>query len=286
MNGAGRVLGAELVRLVTSRAARWSAVLLVLVPALRVAASVAGRRLEALEQEARGGAAGAIGLDGGTAWAPFIDGWRAGLVLGLALLLVQAARGLAGDRESGVLRIAVTRSASRTGALVGRALLGPLIVLGIALLTGVGAYAAAATSGDFGALVEDDFTITTVAELSTELRASLLVSLLGLVAVHAFGLFVSTASRGAVIALAVSLATLLLWDVFKGSLGDARWWVFASHAPTFIDGSAMNEMAGVARGYSDKGLSDDVFRRGLVLAPLSALLFVAASALLLRRRVL
>lgn len=286
MKGALRVLGAEWVRLMTARAAWVSAALLVLVPALRVAASVAGQRFEALEREARGIKGGGIGLDGGTAWAPFIDGWRAGLVLGLALLLVQAARTLAGDRESGVLRIAVTRCASRTGALVGRALLGPLIVVCIALLTGLGAYAAAATVGDFGPLVEDDFTITTVAELLKELRLSLLVSLLGLVAVHAFGLFVSTAARGAVIALAASLATLLLWDVFKGSLGDARWWVFASHAPTFIDGSAMNEMAGVARGYSDKGLSDDVFRRGLVLAPLSALLFVAASALLLRRRVL
>jgi hypothetical protein len=286
VKGALRVLGAEWVRLVTSRAARISAGLLVLVPALRVAASVAGKRVEELERQARGIKVGATGFDSGTAWAPFVDGWRAGLVLGLALLLVHAARTLAGDRESGVLRIAVTRSASRTGALVGRALLGPLIVVCIALLTGAGALAAASTVGDFGALVEDRFTITTVADLSIELGRSLLVSLMGLVAVHAFGLLVSTASRGAVIALAASLATLLLWDVFKGSLGDARWWVFASHAPTFIDGSAMNEMAGVARGYSDKGLADDVFRRGLVLAPLSALLFVVASALLLRRRVL
>ncbi len=284
MNGALRVLGAEWGRLVSARTARVSAVLLAAVPMLRVAASVAGSKLEALQQEARGTAA--VGLDGGRAWAPFIDGWRAGLTLGLALLLVHAARSLAGDRESGVLRIAVTRSASRTGALVGRALLGPIMVLLVALLSGLGAFAAASLVGDLGPLVEDDFTIATVAELRGELVRSLSVALLGLVSVHAFGLLVSTAARGAVIALAASLATLLLWDVFKASLGDAQWWVFASHAPTFIDGSAMNEMAGVARGYSDKGLADDVFRRGLVLAPVSTVVMLVVSALVLRRRAL
>ncbi|MEZ6013878.1 MAG: hypothetical protein R3F49_02080 [Planctomycetota bacterium] len=285
MRGTFRVLRAEWMRLVSARTAWVAAALLVLVPILRVAASVAGQRLEALEQEARGGA-GSIGLDGGTGWAPFVDGWRAGLVLGLALLLVHAARALAGDRETGVLRIAVTRSASRTGALAGRALLGPIMVLIVAALTGLGAFAAARFAGDFGPLVEDQFEIAPASELALELTRSLCVSLLGLCAVHAFGLLVSTAARGAVIALAASLATLLLWDVFKGSLGDAKWWFFASHATTFIDGSAMNEMAGVARGYSDKGLAEDVFRRGLVLAPVWTLAMVSLSALLLRRRAL
>jgi ABC-type transport system involved in multi-copper enzyme maturation permease subunit len=286
MKGALRVLRAEWMRLVTARSAQVAVALLFIVPALRVAAKVAGKHAEALERQARGIKADSIGLDAGTAWAPFVEGWRAGLVLGLALLLVQAARSVAGDRESGVLRIAVTRSASRTGALVGRALLGPLMVLCIVLLSGLGALAAASTVGDFGPLVVDNYTITSAADLLVELRSSLLVTMLGLMAVHAFGILVSTASRGAVIALAASLATILLWDVFKSSLGDARWWFFASHAPTFIDGSAMSTMVGVAEGYSDKWMEGDVFHKGVRLAPLSALLFVAASALLLRRRVL
>ncbi len=286
MNGTGRVFRAELVRLATARAAQASALLLVLVPVLRVGASVTGKKLEELERQALGGKESFDALSSGTAWAPFVDGWRAGLVLSVALLLVQAARALAGDRETGVLRIAVTRSASRTGALLGRALLGPVAVIAAALLSGLGAYGAARFAGDFGPLVSDGFTFAEVSALRVELARSLLVSLLGLTAVHAFGLFVASLSRGAVLALAGSLATLLLWDVFKSSLGDARWWVFASHAPTFIDGSAMNEMAGVARGYSDKGLAEGVFRRGLTLAPLSWLVLIIASAAVLRRRVL
>lgn len=282
MRGALRVLGAEWARLASARSARVSALLLVLVSALRVVAAVAGEKLERLERDARGLAS--VGLDEGTAWGPLVDGWRAGLMLGVALLLVHAARAVAGDRESGVLRIAITRSASRAGALLGRALLGPLMAVLVALLSGLGALAAAALVGDLGSLVEDGFTITTAEELRGELLAALLVTTIGLATIHAFGIFVATLVRGAVVALAVALATVLLWDVFKTSTGTARWWIFASHAPTFVDGSAMSEMSGVARGYSDKGTPPEIFRKGLVMAPLSGLVLIAAAALVLRRR--
>lgn len=284
MNGTLRVLRAEWARLVEARTAWVAAALLLAVPALRVAAAALGRRVEELERSARG--TRSIGLEEGTAWAPFVDGWRAGLALGVALLLVHAARSVAGDRESGVLRLAVTRSASRTGALVGRALLGPVMVALIVVLSGVGALAAALLAGDLGPLVEDGYVISTAAELWRELAASLSVAALGLVAVHAFGVLAGVLSRGAVLALAASLASLLLFDVFKSSLGDLRWWFFASHAPTFLDGSAMSEMSGVARGYSDKGTPPGIFNRGLLLSPLWTLALVAASALVLRRRAL
>jgi hypothetical protein len=43
-------------------------------------------------------------------------------------------------------------------------------------------------------------------------------------------------------------------------------------------------MSGVARGYSDKGTPPEIFRKGLVLSPLSGLVLIAAAALVLRRR--
>lgn len=282
MRGTLRVLGAECARLASARSARVSAAILVLVPALRVFVSVAAVKLEQLEREARGQTW--IGLDQGTAWGPLVDGWRAGLMLGFALLLVHAARAVAGDRESGVLRIAITRSASRTGALLGRALLGPLLALTVTALSGGGALAAAALVGDLGPLVDDSDTIAPVKELLADLFDSLLLTTIGLATVHAFGVFIATLVRGALVALAVALATVLLWDVFKTSTGNARWWVFASHAPTINDESAMFEMSGVARGYSDKGTPPEIYRKGLVVAPLSGLVLIAAAALVLRRR--
>ncbi|QDV08302.1 ABC-2 family transporter protein [Planctomycetes bacterium Poly30] len=258
-------------------------VLLALVPALRVWAAGLAARAKAIERAASG--QDQIGLTEGTGWAMLVDGWRAGLMLGTALLLVQSARAIAGDRETGVLRLAVTRSASRSGAVVGRALLGPILVLFIIALSGLGAYLATlGVGGDFGDLVESDFTIFQGAEVRAEMMRSLRPVAAGLVAVHAFGLLISSLSRGPVLALAGSLASILLWDVFKEDAGEGRFYVFATHAPTFADGSAMKELSGFARAYSDAGLPDAVINMGTVLPPIQAVVFVALAALALRKR--
>ena len=157
MSGALRVLRAELVRMLGSRAAWIGAALILAVPALRIWAASFAQRAKALQ--AMGSGETLTGLSEGTGWAMLVSGWRAGLMLATALLLVQGARCLAGDRETGVLRLAVTRSASRSGAVVGRALLGPILVLGMLLLSGLAAYLATSVAGgDFGDLIEDMYT--------------------------------------------------------------------------------------------------------------------------------
>ncbi len=283
MSGALRVLRAEFVRLVTSRTGMAAAVLLLLVPALRVLAASIVASAKEVERVASGG--DKLGLTEGTGWALLVDGWRAGLTLATAMLLVQGARALAGDRETGVLRLAVTRSASRSGAVVGRALMGPVLVILVMVLTGLAAYfSAKVAGGDFGDLVEDDFTIFTGQEVRDELIRALGPVTAGLMAVHAFGLLVSSLSKGPVLALASSLAAILLWDVFKGDVGQAQYYVFATHAPTFSDGSAMKELSGFARAYSDAGLPNAVINMGRILAPLQAIVFVALAALAMRKR--
>lgn len=283
MSGAFRVFRAEFVRLVTSRTGLVAGLLLLLMPALRVWAAGLALKAKAIERAATG--AEALGLSEGTGWALFVDGWRAGLMLGTALLLVQSARSIAGDRETGVLRLAVTRSASRSGAVVGRGLLGPVLVLLVVVLAGAGAYAATLGVGsDFGDLVEDEYVILTSGEMKDEVLRSLLPVIAGLLSIHAFGLLVSSLSKGPVLALAASLAAVLLWDVFKGDAGEAQFFVFASHAPTFADGSAMKELAGFARGYSDAGLPEAVIRIGRIVPLVQALAFLVLAALSLRKR--
>ena len=283
MSGALRVLRAELVRMLGSRAAWIGAALILAVPALRIWAASFAQRAKALQ--AMGSGETFTGLSEGTGWAMLVSGWRAGLMLATALLLVQGARSLAGDRETGVLRLAVTRSASRSGAVVGRALLGPILVLGMLLLSGLAAYLATSVAGgNFGDLIEDDYPIFTADEVALELRRALMAAAFGLMAVHAFGLAVSSLARGPVLALAGSLALLLLWDVFKDDFGESKWWVFASHAPTFADGSAMFEMVKFANGYSDAGLPEAVLNMGAILVPLEGLAFVLLASLAVRRR--
>ncbi len=283
MSGALRVLRAEFIRLVTSRTGIVAGVLLLLVPALRVWAAGIAARAEAIQRAATGSES--LGLTEGVGWAMMVDGWRAGLMLGTALLLVQAARAIAGDRETGVLRLAVTRSASRGGAVVGRALFGPVLVLLVVALSGLGAYLATkGVGGDFGDLVQDDFLMFESIEVRDEVIRALGPVTAGLVAIHAFGLLISSIARGPVLALAGSLAAVLLWDVFKEDVGELRFYVFATHAPTFADGSAMRELAGFARAYSDQSVPDAVINMGRILPPLQAIVFVALAAIVLRKR--
>lgn len=283
MSGAIRVWRAELVRLLTSRSAWIGGILIVLVPVLRVWAAVVAQRAKDIERLASGRERS--GYTTGDGWAYLIDGWRAGLMLATALLLVQSARAIAGDRETGVFRLGVTRSASRSGAVVGRALLGPFLTLALIMLSGLGAYAAAkGLGGNFGDLVEDDYMIFSVSEELHELKRALQTVFMGMVAVHAFGILVSSLSRGPVLALAASLACILLWDVFKEDVGQKHFFVFASHAPTFADGSAMKEMAGFARGMSDAVQQNAIFNMGRILPPLQAIVFIALSCLAIRKR--
>ncbi|MEL6428628.1 MAG: hypothetical protein AAFZ87_13655 [Planctomycetota bacterium] len=284
--GALRVLRAEMVRLATSRTAWVGAAMALIVPILRVGASAVAERARRFEAAAEGREIG--GLESGTGWAMLVDGWRAGLMLVTALLLVQSARTVAGDRESGVLRLATTRSASRTGAVVGRALMGPILVLGLVALTGLGAWCGAALlgGGDFGNLVEygdELFGPEGVSLIVEDLQRALLIASLGLMSIHAFGIVVSSIVPGPVVALAVSLAGLVLWDVFKGSVGEANLFVFATHAPTFDDSSPMVEMAKISRGMSDGLVSDLAFRTGLLFPAAEGLLFVALACLAVRR---
>lgn len=286
MSGALLVLRAELARLLGSKVAWFGLWLVASVSGLRVVAAQIAAGAKAVERVASGGgAAAADSAAEGTGWAFLVDGWRTGMLLALALLLVQAARAVAGDRESGVLRLAVTRSASRSGAILGRALLGPILTLSMLLAAGLGAYAVCLLYGaDFGDLIEDEYMILSGAEIRSELAVALAGVFVAMIAIHGFGLLVSSLSRGAVLALAGSIAVILLWDVFKEDLGDARWFVFASHAPTFADGSSMKEMAGIARGMSDAGHPVAIRNMGLILSPLAWLICVGLACVSIRKR--
>lgn len=219
-----------------------------------------------------------------SAWSPFVDGWRTGLAAATILLLIHAAMTLAADRESGVLRLGITRSSTRSATVLGRALLAPVYVLVAFAVTGLSAYAASSAFYEFGPLVEDGYELLSAEELGTELRRAALAALPALIATYAFGLFVSAMSRSATTAIAVSLSTWLAFDLFKEVLGPARYWVFASFSPSLVDGSAMQEMAGVAQGYSDAGFAEGLYRMNLILPwPEAALLVLLACWILSRR---
>lgn len=277
MTGTLAVFRAELARLVRVRSTWAVALLLALLSAARAFVAVGATVAE------RGGATDPV--SSGTAWAPWIDGWRAGLVVGGLVLVAFGARTLAGDREAGVLRLAVTRSASRGALVWGRLLLAPLLVVAVVALTGAAAWAVARGAGDFGPLVEDGYEILTAEELSGEVRRGVLAVLPALVALFSFGLLVSSVAGSAAVAVPLALGAFLAFDLFKDALGDARYFVFAAHAPTLADSSAWSELPGLTRGFSDAGFPDPLVRAGLVAPwPATLVCALAASLVLSRRR--
>lgn len=284
-SGALRVLRAELARMLTSWVAIVAAFLCLLVPVLRVGVSAVVQRASQLAD----GGQGANGLEGGAGWGMLIKGWESGLLLATVFLLVQAIRSISGDRESGVLRLAVTRSASRVGAVIGRAMVGPLLVLGMVLLSGLGSWFATRFigRGDFGNLIIEDYAIfgdDGADYILGELKRTMQNVVLALCAMHAFGLLVSSLIRGPLIAFVVAMVPLMIWALLRDVFGPGQWFVFASHAPPFFSGSAMSELGKLAEGFSDGLIEEQVYRTGLIFTAAEGLLAVGLSCVAVRLR--
>ena len=288
MRGTWLTLRAEAFRLRRSRSTWLALTFLILVSAARVfaarvaegvarAEALAGGRLAAAGEES-------AGLASGRGWAPLVDGWRTGLSAATLLLLLHAARTIAADRESGVLRLALTRSASRGAVVLARALLALLLLVAAFFACGLGAFAAAAAFFDFGPLVEDGYEFLTTAELRGELTVAALAALPPLIATYSFGLLVSAANRSAAASVGVALSLFLSFDLFKEALGEAQYWVFASFVPSFVDGSALREMSGLARGFSDAGFPSEILHRNMLLPWPQAAVFVALACWIVARR--
>lgn len=287
MKGTGRVLRAEAYRLARSRTAWFGAGAIASVAALRVfAAHLAERaaRASAVQEALLSGRALPAAEGPSNAFAPLVEGWLAGLTVGTLLLLIHSARSIAGDRESGVLRLARTRSASRSALVLGRFLLGPPLVAAVVALAGLGAWIAARAFFEFGPLVEDGYELLTREELEGELRTAVLATLAPLVATYVFGLFVSSLGRSATGSVGLCLALFLGFDLFKEVIGDAQTFVFATYTPSLIDKSCMKEMAGIAHGFSDSGYTELMLRMNHVVPwPEAALLLLATCWVVSRR---
>lgn len=287
MSGTLRVFRAELYRLMRSRLAWFALVAVALIAAVRVfAAHVADRtqHSRAVSEALLSGRAIPEAPLPGNAYAPLVEGWLAGLTLGTLLLLIYSARSIAGDREAGILRLARTRSASRSALVLGRFLVGPLLVLALIAVSGLGAWLASSTFFEFGPLVEDGYELFAEADLLSELSTALLATIPPLIATYAFGLFISSVGRTGTGAVGFCLAAFLGFDLFKGVIGDSQVWIFASFTPSLIDKSCMKEMAGIAAGYSDSGYTEFVLHMNYIVPWPEAVLLLALACWIVSRR--
>tara|TARA_R110002072_G_scaffold36261_12_gene106817 strand:+ start:3181 stop:3942 length:762 start_codon:yes stop_codon:yes gene_type:complete len=218
-----------------------------------------------------------VGGHGGTSglgWAPMASGFNAGLVIGTLGLAFLAARSLAGDADGWILRLTVTRSASRPALVFGRFLLGiPLVVCVIAVSL-LGAWIGGLTAGGFAEIVIDNGLMATPGELIDETRRTILSVFFPMLCVWSFGLLVSSLSPNATMAVAATIAALLALDVLKLLLQGDDTWFFTTYVPTLTGSSASTELIPVAKGMSIGGYQDHLFRQSILVPIPETLIFI------------
>ncbi len=235
---------------------------------------------EAVGEVLRGGAGQPVI---GNGYAHFVDGMNTGLVLLYLLLVATAAYVYAADRDNGVMRHLVTRRVQRGALVLAKfAALNVFAVLSV-LATLLVAVVMSLLFWEFGPVVEDGYELIGVDEIQAEIQLGLQLALIPLPASLALGLLVATATRTAIQAVAAAIGVTLSLDVFKGVLGDAAHYIYATFQPSLIDQSYLQDVARLVRGYSDV-LVDPRLQQLNMLVPIpEALLFLVLALIIASR---
>lgn len=229
--------------------------LAVLAPLLIVAAQLLVTRLGQAGQVARDALLNesAFGSDEPpvTAYGYFVDGLGTGLTLLVLVLIALAAHSFAFDRDTGLLRHLLIRRVSRSAVILAKLVqLHLTAVLALAVLL-AGTWLLSGLLWDYGPVVEDGFELIGETEIRAEILLGLRLALLPLPAVIAFGLLISVLTHSTTQAVTTALGANLAVDIFKATLGESSYYLFATFQPALLDQSYLGEVASLVRGFSD-----------------------------------
>ncbi len=243
-----------------------------------------------LNQAGRQARAGLIGDDSfalaqaQNAYGHFVDGMNTGLTILALLLVALAAYDFSSERDIGSIRHVLIRRAGRSSIVLAKLLrLHILGVLSLALL-GLAAWGGSAAFWDFGPVVEDGFELIGEDEILYEIHLGLLMAVIPLPAVIAFGLLVSVAAQSATQAVTLALGATLAMDIFKALLGERAWYLYATFHPSLLDQSYLREVSRLVRGFSDVLVEDSFFVFNEWIPAVSVLVFTLAALLVAQRR--
>lgn len=261
--------------------------LVIVVPSLLVLASYVFVKLGETGAAARDSLLGGSDFDAAiasNAWGHFVDGLDSGLtILGL-LLVAQAAYSFSSERDTGAVRHLLIRGSSRTAIGLAKLLHLHLLALFSLLLLIMSSYVASGFLWEFGPVTEDGFELIGEAEIHAEILLGMRLALIPLPAAIALGMLASVAANSSTQAVVSALGLTLALDLFKSTLGDYSYYLYATYQPALLDQSYLQDVSRLVRGYSDV-LIDERFLQMNTWAPWPALLlFAGASLVILSRR--
>jgi len=219
-----------------------------------------------------------------SAYAPFSRGASNGFVLGGILLLFHASMLMANEGSLRTFKTTLLRPHTRLEMLGAK--LGLLLLLALALLLVVvsSGLAAAAWASDYAAIAEEGYTIYDAQVMLRETVRAIVLVLPALAALAAFGLMVSTLSDHPGIAASGCIGAYIFLEALKGSLSDARLYLFNSFMPSLVDTSYFAVLRGFADGLSDAGWDETWIVYNVATPLVSALIFTAVGAWSFTRR--
>lgn len=260
----------------------------ILAPSLIVAVQLGLIRLGEAGQVARDALLddSPFGSDGPevTAYGYFVDGLGTGLTLLVLILVVLAAHSFSFDRDTGLLRHLLIRRISRPAVILAKLVQLHLTAILALVLLIASTWFISGWLWEFGPVVEDGFELIGESEIQAEILLGLQLALLPLPAVIAFGLLISVLSNSTTQAVTAALGINLALDIFKATLGDNAYYLYATFQPALIDQSYLSEVSNIVRGFSDVLIDERVLQLNTWIPLPQMVLLVLIALLLVRRR--
>ena len=216
----------------------------------------------------------------------WVDGLSTGLILLYLLMIGWSAYSFAFERDHGIARHLTIRRLSRSAIIVAKFISANVLALFAVLLLLLVTTLLAQILWNFGAVVEDGYEIIGVADIQHEIRQGLTLALLPLPTCIALGLLFSVSAQSATQAVTLALGMALLLDLFKGVIGNAAHFIYASFQPSLLDQSYLHDVARIVRGYSDVLIDERTYLFNLWLPLPQAVLFVILALVIVRKRTL
>lgn len=261
--------------------------LIVLAPALVVVLQYLIIKLQETSAQARDNLLGRNSFDAAVAenaYGYFVDGISSGLtILGL-LLVAQAAYSFSYERDVGTVRHLLIRRISRPSLIIAKLFhLHVLAILSLLLLIAV-SYFCSGWLWEFGPIVEDGFELISEAEIREEIGLGLQLAIVPIPAAIAFGLLISVSAQSTTQAITTALGITLAIDIFKSTLGDFSFYLYATFQPSLLDQSYLQDVSRIVRGFSDVLVDERMQQLNMWVPWPTLLIFLCLALVVVQRR--
>ena len=221
---------------------------------------------------------------GAEAWGALVDAYSTGLTLTGLILITYAAWSFAGDKDSGVLRHLLIRRISRPAVVLANLAQVHLFAVACLALMLIVCTLVANLLWEFGPVVEDGYELIGTAEILAELRLGLTLAIIPLPAAIALGLLISVLAGNSTQAITAALGVSLALDIFKGVMGNASDYLYASYLSSLLDESYLSDVSRLVRGFSDVMIDPALLQLNQWVGWPQMLLFVALALFFARRK--